>query len=407
MPAQRKSPPIAAPITPPPVSSGFSIPPAGSTSNQSISESPILTTPTSTKSMGATLQKPIFARLPIMVVAIVMGGIGVAIIGGLGYLYFQSSSEKTSPTQTTARPTTPAQPASTALLSITPLSGELTGETQQTLNFSLDLTSPPVTLSELSFSALFSGEVPTDLVFTAESLPGFIPAVSNIVDIDEGKKLSVTFTAAAGQAFTPSTVKIPVGSVTFTSPTRGEMSVRFDTSDSKAVLRDTGVDILQPSNIVAYTFESPVVTTAAETNAVAPQTSGSGNTIALASISPTKTATPTVRGGVDGAAMTPTPTKTPTKTPTRTPAPTTGALLSSNITTTLTKTPTSTKTPTRTPTPTTTRQSSQPAETQEKPVSGSVSDTFALIGGGAFCILIGLGLHFTTLHKKHSRTTHS
>jgi hypothetical protein len=343
---------------------------------KNISESPVLSTPQTSGAGGSSAQKPKGPSRKKLIYGI--GGavlVLLLIAGGAGVYLTQTQQDNRQQAST---------PTGTARITISPPSGILKGEVTQNVPLSLELSTTPVSLSELTFVIAMTGQIPADMQFQPETLNGFSPADVSLTDSESGKTLSVSYKVPSGGTFTASTGKVNVGTLTFTNPNSGQLVLRFQASDSKALVKQSGADILRPPSLITYTFQSAASPTPI-TNEIVSEASGAG---AIASSSSNSVASNSALaanslagagGGTGGTTATATPTRTPTP----------------NLTTTATRTPTptvSSLTTTLTPTPTSSRSSSLPAETQQKPVSGSASNTFTLVGLGVAFIGIGVRL---------------
>lgn len=334
--------------------------------SKSISESPVLSTPQSNGSSNSSAikpKKPVNKKLFMGIGAVV---VVLLIIGGGAGIYLSQTNQDTRQQAST--------PTGTARITLSPTSGVLRGDTAQTIPVSLDLSSTPVSLTELTFVIAMSGQIPADLQFQPESLTGFNPADVTLEDVVGGKTLTVSYTVPNGSAFTSSTAKIGIGSIKFTNPNSGQLILRFQASDSKAIVSQSGADILRPPSLITYTFQSSITPTP-PTNEVVNDASDSAVVASSSATTTTASTSAQTRGtglsGVGGGSAT-------------------ASAELANMT--KTPTPTPTKSTTLTPTPTSSRSSSQPATTQEKPVSGSVSTTYTLIAAGFGFILFGLRL---------------
>lgn len=388
MPTSPNTTPPAAPQMPP-GSAGFFIPQSSTTPTKNVSESPVLTSPApkaqgaqnvkNTNAPGSSSKRKLFIGLGAVVVIL-------ALVGGGAGVYLTRESEDIRQQAST--------PSGSAQISLSPATGTLEGGDAQQIAVSLNLATTPVTLSSIELSIAFSGEIPTDLEFQPLQLQNFRTADTTLEDSPTGKTLRVVYALAGTDGFSATTSRVNLGSLSFTNPASGQMSLRFNASESKVVIQQSNVDILRPPTTVAYTFESPESASALQStsdengNEIVDEASSSGTTSQrngnqIATESASLTSLEEEELGVGGASTSTTPTPTPTS-----------ALLAQvNTTTTPTRTPTLTpiKTTTLTPTPTTdTRSSSLPADTQDKPVSGSMDATVALIGSGLLLILSGV-----------------
>ncbi|MEO8581490.1 MAG: hypothetical protein ABI425_02805 [Patescibacteria group bacterium] len=368
------TPPAAAPQNPP---GGFFIP-QKTTTTTNLSESPVLSspaiknTPPVTPNVGlkpSSSRNKILLGLSVVVVILVLIGVGAGL-----YL-----------TQTNVDNRQQASTSSgSAKLTVSPDSGTFKGNTEQQVNFSLDLTSTPITLSDIELSISFAGKIPSDLQFFPQQLQNFLPADISITDSDTGKLLIISFKPSGTQGFSATSTNISLGVLKFTSPDSGQLNLRFNASDSKVLLQQSNLDILRPPSLVSYSFESSLTPSTLLENDLTNLASSSGNEVATNSATPTQSPTPTL-SGIGGAI----PTNTPT--------------LLAQINTTTTPTNTPTKTPSLTPTPTDVRESSLPANTQDTPVSGSAGLTVTLFGSGLLFILTGF---YLIPKKKALRSDH-
>lgn len=337
----------------------------------------------------------------------------ILVIGGGAGLYLSQTPQDTR--------NQASSPSGTAKISLSPSTGTIVGGSAQTVDLELDLTSTPVTLNEIAFTLTFSGNIPTDIRFSPEDLPGFTPADSSLIDTDVGKTLTVRFSTAEGKKFSAVSSKIALGKISYTAPSAGELNVQFNTSTSRAILDPSGQDILRSPGTITYSFISQSGSTPTTTIS---QIAGSGKTLidnssqsalvnestatnsakTLIQDSTTSGTTPTVTPIVtssllaDGTGGTQLPTITSLPTTTKTATPTQKIL--TTITSIPTTTTTTSATPSASPTVTTSRSSSLPADTQSQPVSGSTSQTFSLILGGALMIALGI-----FLNKKSHQTS--
>jgi hypothetical protein len=387
MPAPNQVPPAASPA-PVANNAGYFIPQPSTTPAASVSESPVLTSPANSGRPAAAgvpgTPNPsrkkllIGAGIAVLVLAIVGAGTG---------FYLSRTNEDTRQQAST--------PTGSASLTLTPTSGTFEGGSVQQVDFQLNLTTSPVTFSAIEFSVDFTGQLPDDLEFEPADLQNFGPAFVSLEETEAGQTLSVTYEAIGSQGFSATSNQVNLGTLNFTTPLIGQMTLRFNASESKALLQQSNVDILRPPSLVAYEFEAPsqtldvsevdnASTSANELLEEFDQQSiidldNDGipdNQTLLASTNEeaSEESNEVLENNlVDDEDEIAPPPALEDETPTLTPA----LLAQANIT--------DTPTPTATPA----RQSSLPAETQEKPVSGSASFTITLLGSGLLLMIAG------------------
>lgn len=363
---------------------GFFIPQAStSTPAKNISESPVLTKPAGgTNSAGSAVSSPRNNRRLFILAGIVLAVIAIGVAG-----FFVLNSRQAE----TQAPATPQ----TAKITLSQPSTTIPGNSEQTISFSLDLSKPPAALTDIEFSLLITGEVPADPTFKPQLLTNFRPADVALIPTDTGKKLTVIFKAPTDQSFTATTSRVSLGTLTFTSPPAGQMIIQFNAAESKVLLKSSQADILQPTGVTTYSIEAVATATpSVAQNELIQDATESATTIATSSATPSVALTATVTPTKTVVANTVITTISPTAIPTATAQ-----------TTVTTKTPTiaPTKIPTKTPVPTQARQSSLPAETQAKPVSGSADVTIELIMMGGLLIGSGVALIKKFPEKKKAK----
>lgn len=101
----------------------------------------------------------------------------------------------------------------------------------------------------------FSGAVPTNLVFTANTITGLSPVITNVETTVTGKKATIAFiTSNPQQPFTTNSALVKLGTFSFTSPTTGDMTIAFNTQLTTAIKNGTSEDILKTPIDSTYTF---------------------------------------------------------------------------------------------------------------------------------------------------------
>ena len=377
-----------------------SLPPTAATSNVTatpqvsfqspLQESPILQKPSTLPTSNQKSPKKFPVKLVLGVVLLLIVTVG----GGIGFYLSQTSQEIRQQAST---------PNGSGTIKISPETTSFSSGSQQTLIITVNMGVPQVDIDGIQYIADITGTIPDDLAFTEATISGLNPITASLVDTTGGKKLSVAYLTSPPNVYSANDQDLVVGTLSFTTPDTGSMTITFDPTLSKILQNQTGGDILRTPGLDTYTFG-----TTSATNSPTP-TPGSGATA---------TPTPTPVGGTGGGGeeSTPTPTPTATATPvttaeatataTPTPTPTSGA---GGVNT---PTPTPTPTPTNSPTPTPTSNStgggtsststptptpislavSQPATTQEKPVSGSAELLFILLLGGLLMTITGVYL---------------
>lgn len=348
-------------------SASFFIPQAGAPAAPSLSESPVLSSPT-TKKQNSTSPGNKKAALSLPSKKILMGATAIivvlSIIGGGAALYLSQTNEDNRQQA--------ASPGGSAQVLLAPGTGTISGSGTQQVTVSLSLSSTPVDLSQIALSVAFAGQIPQDLQFEPSKLENLTPADTAFQNTTNGRVLKVIFKPVAQSAYKATTGRITLGTLSFTKPSTGQLNLTFDIGESKVVVQQSGVDILSPPKLVTYTFQSTNTPTPTAGNAVVEQATDSANAVV-------QNETQGV-GGKFIATATPTPKQL------------TQINNASANSTVPTKTPTPKLTTTLTPTPTSARQSSQPANVQKPPVSGSADVTIALLGSGILLIVSGFYL---------------
>lgn len=367
----------------------------------SVAESPQLQKNTAEKAPAppAASEKKPAKKFPVKMVA---GGLLLAVLvigGGVGFYLSQQDQEIRQQAST---------PTGTATVKISTTTTQLS-EGQQALPVVVNLGPSQINIDGIQFVVEVTGNVPANIKFTPQTLSGLAAKVNTVVDITNGKKISVAFlTDDPLTPFTSGNQDITLGNLEFTAPASGQMLVHFNPTLSKVIQNSTMDDVLKTPVDTTFTFTS----TGGGQPSPTPQP-----TATLSEAEPTHTPLPTATVGTGGNNPTATPTVSGTSlstTPTRTPTPTTGTG-GASPTPTRTPTPTVTggsggisATPTRTPTPTTGTggtaatatptttpdgerdNSSQPSETQEQPVSGSVELTVLFLLSGLILTMLGI-----------------
>lgn len=370
--------PFATPVTPPTAAApqvNFQSP---------LQESPILQKP-STQPVVA--QKP--KKFPVKLVLGSLLFLVVAIGGGAGFYLSQNSQELRQQASV---------PNGTGTIKITPATTDLPAGSQQTLIISINTGVSQIDIDGVQYIADITGTIPDDLAFTEATITGLSPITASLVDTSSGKKLSVAYLTSPPNVYSANDQDLVVGTLSFTTPDTGSMTVTFDPTLSKILQNQTGGDILRTPGSDTYTFSaaeasnSPTPTPTPDLEATAtptptPGTGGENSPSPTATPTPTPTAvagatstptpTPTPTGGTGGE-NTPTPTPTPTRTPTPSPTPTSASNATGGGTTS-----------TATPTPKS-QAVSQTAQTQPIPVSGSAESLLILLIGGLFLTIAGV-----------------
>lgn len=334
---------------------------ATGTGGTNIAESPVITTPAQKATDPQKRSGFLFSKKTLYLFAGV-SVIGLLVAGMLSSYFLTQESQDTRQQASTS--------TGVATLNIDPGTSTIVGGSSQISAIKLTGNSSTQTINSIQFTANITGIVPQDFQFLASSVPGMLPADVLITNnASGGKVLEVTFESEAGQGGSLNSRGLELGNLSFSSPTNGQMSIQFSVENSKVMTADHSVDILKPPVEVLYTFvqeeTARLIDEATDEAAIATNS-------ARATLTPSPTRTPTMSPtGV----VNPNTTSTPTRTPTRSPSPTIQA---------------TSKIGTPTPTPTSTRDSSLPLETQEQPVSGSISQIFFLIFGGLFFLTIGI-----------------
>ncbi len=346
-----------------------------------IQESPILQKP-ATAATPVPINKP--KKVPIK---LILGGLLLMIVtigGGVGFYLSQTSQEIRQQA---------SSPTGTAVLTISPESTSFSPGSEQTLILKINMGVEQINIDGIQYIADISGTIPTNLSFTQATIPGLNPVTTSLIDTATGKKLSVAYITTPPSVYSANNTDLVVGTLQFTVPESGSMTLTFNPTLSKILQNQTKSDVLRtPGEPQIYTFSSGsgATNTPAPTPTVVP-----GNNTPTPIPTTVATSTPSPTPGAGGNSPTPTPTSLATATP--------------NVANTATPTPTGTPTPTSvstggtatsTPSPVPTAQSvSQPAQTQEQPVSGSSETTLLLLLGGLFFTLSGV--YLVTTGKSH------
>ena len=328
---------------------------------------------------------------------LIIGGIVLLIVGVGGLIGFILSQQTQDVRQQASSPTGVAE------LFVTPDSSPFPAGSEQTLTFKVNMNVADKQIAGVQFIADITGTIPDDLLFTPAQITGLNPVSQTIIDTVDGKQLTVGFLTTPPSTFTTTASDLTLGTLTFTAPSDGSMTLAFDPVLSKVLeVNDPDVqDILHTPGTVSYSFEStgigggndptPTNTPVPTSTQTAPTaTPGSGGDVPTATPTSTATLTPTA-----------TPTLPPGVTPTNTPIPTstpTGTITPSSTPTPTTYSGVGGGTSTSTPTPVSYSDgSSQPAQTQETPVSGSAEQTILLLLAG-----IGITAMGTIVWKRTS-----
>ncbi len=176
--------------------------------------------------------------------------------------------------------------------------------------------------------ANITGAVPSAMTFTPATVNGLtrvLPSADGtrpaFTDITNGKQLTVVYLGANQTPYNANGGTVTLGTITFTAPENGTITVSIDQTKSKILQTVTGTDLLSlqsPTEFSVATRVSPTPTASSTPRPVTP--------------------TPTVMPTATPRPVTPTPTAMPTATPrpaTPTPSPITTASPSPNASVTI------------------------------------------------------------------------
>lgn len=220
-------------------------------SKKQIVESPMVQTPSTQKSPSPTpsIQKPATPRKKLnnkmfMQIGAVVVLVLVLLGGGVG-MYLMSQSQDTRQQAST--------PTGTGRVFVDPRTSTLpAGPQQVAVKFNMGGEIP---VDGVQIVVEITGTIPADLDFAENtSLQGMTFVNGTFSDIPNGKKLTIGYLASPGPFVTP-ILDVNLGTITFTAPTTGNMTVKFDPQLSKVIRNQTGDDILKtPTEVTTYTF---------------------------------------------------------------------------------------------------------------------------------------------------------
>ncbi len=109
--------------------------------------------------------------------------------------------------------------------------------------------------------ATFTGTVPADLTMNVASPAGMLSAVSSMTDIVGGKKLTLLYLPSNSSVpFNANSATVGLGSLSFTAPASGTMTVTIDQATSKILQNSTGSDLLALQSPMTFNFQTAPVT---------------------------------------------------------------------------------------------------------------------------------------------------
>lgn len=175
---------------------------------------------------------------------VVLAGIvilGVAVVGGL--MYNQQSTDVRSQASISNGP---------AIIMLSPTGSNLTPGTPQTIDIMATTGSRPVVGFQLVMN--FSGSVPADLKF----VPGTLPNFQVVRNAYANNKLEFMYLLPPTTgSVTPFSTQAPVkiGSLQFTAPRKGSMTVEFSAQDTLIADFETNKDISRAPAATKYNFK--------------------------------------------------------------------------------------------------------------------------------------------------------
>jgi len=143
-----------------------------------------------------------------------------------------------------------ASSTGTATLTLSPGTSTLTTGAK-TIN--LQLNTGTASTNGIQIVADFTGTVPVDLLFTPIPPAGFSASYNQLITITNGKRLQVIIDTGSTTGYSTSGAQVSIGTLTFTAPTSGAMTVTFDQVQT-AVLDSNYVDFLHTVTNAVYTF---------------------------------------------------------------------------------------------------------------------------------------------------------
>jgi hypothetical protein len=175
---------------------------------------------------------------------VVLAGIvvlGVAVSAGL--LLNQQSTDMRSQASVSNGP---------AIIMLSPTGSNLAPGTKQTINVTATTGSRPVVGFQLVMT--FSGAVPSDLQFVPGTLPNFQVVRNSLAN----KRLEFMYLLPpSGTGITPFSTQAPVtlGSLQFTAPRKGTMTVEFSAQETLIADFETNQDISRAPAATRYNFK--------------------------------------------------------------------------------------------------------------------------------------------------------
>jgi len=338
-----------------------------SPATKNVTESPVMSSPQTKQ--APTPEGVAKGRKKLIILAVI---VAILLAGG-GAGFFLLSNQTSDVGQET-----PEEKVS-ARLTLKPGSSTFTQNTKQDVLVELTVEGGQKAITAFELVMDLTGNVPADIVFRPNIIEGFTGNPSSPTITSTGQQLKVIFSSQDSEGNVPTQALTELGTLSFTATDSGQLNLRFNPSLSKVEIAGTNEDILRPPNLIVYKFEpsAAAVVEASESAIIA-----SAEQIIVSSPTPTIVPGIPAAGGSGGSVATTsaTPTKTSTPTPTRasTVAPTATKVATSSATATTAVASSSSS-----------RETSQPAQTQEAPVSGNGFYTLLLVFGGILFITTG------------------
>lgn len=149
-----------------------------------------------------------------------------------------------------------AIPQGSASIELDP--GELEEGILKGTSVSLKLTTRVSTPTDgFQVVANFTGTVPSDLQFNPDTPAGLELAYVNLSDTDTGKQLQAVYVSQNPTQPVGSPAD-PLGTITFTSPGSGTLTISFDPLKSIIAENQTSQDVLTTPASYRYSFISPL-----------------------------------------------------------------------------------------------------------------------------------------------------
>lgn len=141
-----------------------------------------------------------------------------------------------------------------ATLEFTPSTSTLGAGSTTTLDLMLNTQDRLV--DGVQAEAVISGTLPSNITFTPATVPGLQTIVQSIDPVQNTRKFTLLMiTSNPLQPYTTNSAPVKLGTLSFTAPTSGQMSITFDPANTFVTQNNTGAtDILKTPTNPTYSF---------------------------------------------------------------------------------------------------------------------------------------------------------